>query len=112
MKKQKNKKQPHKHFYQKKAFLWPVGSFFAIIVFVLVLFRVTPWPGAMIIRTVFDKNGAKVLTALQAHTTTVPVGVLQNQQYRPGDKDALADVYFPGSAVRANSRLPVVVWTH
>ncbi len=112
MKKQRTKKQSHKHFYQKKSFLWPVGSILAVVVFVLVLFRVTPWPGAMIIRSVFDKGSAKVLAALQTHTTTVPLETLLDQQYRPGDKDAMADVYFPRSAVHANSRLPVVVWAH
>ena len=53
-----------------------------------------------------------MLDALQAHTTTVPVETLYNQNYRPNDKDAMLDVYFPESAAQANSQLPVVIWTH
>jgi acetyl esterase len=112
MNRNKKTKQPNKHFYQKKSFLWTIGSILTVVVFVLLLFRVTPWPGAMIIRLEFNKNSAKTLSALQAHTTTVPIESLLNQPYRVKDQDAMLDVYYPASAAHTDSRLPVVVWTH
>lgn len=108
----KHKKQLKRRFYQKKSFLWPVGSILALILIVAIVFRVTPWPGAMIIRLEFDKNSAKTLAALQAHTPPSPVSTLLDQQYRVNDKDALLDVHFPEAAVSADSRLPVIIWTH
>lgn len=109
----KNKKQPKKpHFYQRKSFLWPVGSVIVLVACVLLLFRVTPWPGAMIIRSVFNKDSAKTLASLETHIPSVPVESLLNQQYRPNDADAMADVYYPTSVVGTTNRLPVVVWTH
>ncbi len=101
-----------RRFYRKKGFLWPVGSILAIIIFILIWFRVTPWPGAMIIRMVFEQGSAKVLTALQAHTPASPVASLLDEKYRPDDKDATVDVYFPDSVANADTRLPVVIWTH
>jgi acetyl esterase len=102
----KTQKQP---FYRKKAFLWSVGSILAIIVCLLVWFKVSPWPGAMIIRYVFSQNDIKSSKALAKHTPSAPVSVIANQQYRPNDADAFIDVYFPQNT---QSKLPVIIWTH
>lgn len=108
----KNKKSSKQHFYRRKAFLWSVGSIVGVVLLTLAIFRVTPWPGAMIIRAVFSKDSAKVLTALEAHTPAIPVAVITDQQYRPHDTDALLDVYFPENIANTETRLPVIIWTH
>ena len=65
----------------------------------------------MLIRAVFDDNGAKVKAAMEKHA---PGGVasITNEQYRLGDDDAMLDVYFPEDADRDGTLLPTVVWTH
>ena len=108
MKKQ-TKKQP---FYRKKVFLWVFGVIISVIVMVLIVFRVSPWPGALIIRAVFESNDVKMLQALQKHQPKAAVTSLLDQPYKQGDKDALLDVYFPESSKNANSRLPTIIWTH
>lgn len=105
MKKTKQK-QP---FYRKKAFLWTVGTILAVIIGALIWFRVSPWPGAMIIRYVFEQNDAKVTQALKKHAPATPITTLANQQYRPNDNDAFIDVYFPQNT---QNKLPVIIWTH
>lgn len=96
-----------KPFYKRKGFLWSVGSVVGVVVVILLAFRVSPWPGALIIRQVFDNNSAKVKQALEKHA---PTGVtkLSDRQYAPGS-DTRLDVYYPDTAT---SPLPTLVWTH
>jgi acetyl esterase len=100
-----------KHFYAKKWFLWTLGVFFGFIVLVLFAFRVSPWPGALIIRDVFNKDDIKVLAALEKHTPSTPVAELSEVQYKQGDAGAFLDVYYPQNT-SSSSRLPVIIWTH
>lgn len=107
----KAKKQP-KPFYRKKAFLWPVGIVFGLVLATLLAFRLSPWPGALVIRYVFTKGGTKTLHAMEAALPSYPVTVTANVQYRAGDKDAKLDVYVPNSVKGTSQTLPVVIWTH
>lgn len=99
-------------FYRKKAFLWTVGSLVGIILIILLVFRLSPWPGALIIRMVFDKNDVKVLQALEKHPPKIPIASIQDQQYKSGDNDAFLDVYFPRSIANSQTKLPLIIWTH
>ena len=107
----KNKKTLKLHFYRKKAFLWMVGVLVGVVLSILVAFRISPWPGALVIRAAFDGGTQKILLSLEKHTTTVPITVINNQSYRALDSDANLDVYFP-SAISNTTMLPVIVWTH
>jgi acetyl esterase/lipase len=98
-------------FYRRKGFLWPVGIIVGLIIVVLVAFRVSPWPGSLVIRAAFYDDAMKQSKALQAHTPSTPVAAITNQQYRDNDKAALLDVYFP-EGTSDDKRLPVVIWTH
>ncbi|HXE09929.1 MAG TPA: alpha/beta hydrolase [Verrucomicrobiae bacterium] len=87
----------------------------AIALVVLVIagwlsFRVSPWPGSLFIRYAFDKGGRKTAQKLEKY---VPDGVssVTNLQYRPGDKDAYLDAYYPSNTA-SNQRLPTIVWVH
>jgi acetyl esterase/lipase len=105
----KKKSPSKKPFYKRKGFLWPVGSIVAIILIVALAFRISPWPGAMVIRTVFENDGKKVLAAMEKHMPNKPITTVANQQYRQNDKDALLDVYYPEGTT---AKQPVVIWTH
>ena len=98
-----------KPFYKRKAFLWPVGSVVGLILIVALAFRISPWPGAMLIRSVFESGAEKVRVAMAKHQPAKPITAITNQAYRPNDKDALLDVFYPEGTT---AKLPVVIWTH
>jgi len=108
MNKQKEKK---KRFYQKKSFRITVGSIASALLLILLAFRVSPAPGAWVIRSVFNRNSEKVLVALEKHQPKVPVTSILNQQYRNNDRDARLDVYYPSSMSKSVT-LPTIIWTH
>jgi acetyl esterase/lipase len=95
-------------FFRRKWFLWPAGTIVTVVLLALIAFNVSPWPGALLIRYVFEDGADKTLAAMEKHT---PEGVasIMDQQYRPNDGDAYLDVYFPEGTDR---HLPTVVWTH
>lgn len=100
-------------FYRRKAFLWPIGILVGLVIAILLSFKLSPWPGTLLIRTVFNQNSRQTLAALQNHRPQVPIDVLSDQQYENDNKNALLDVYMPQSVSRANkTTLPVVIWTH
>ncbi len=73
-----------------------------------IAFSLSPWPGAMLIRQVFDLGAAKTKAALQKHAAT-GVDRLLDQQYRTDDPDALLDVYYSQGTT---AEQPTIVWTH
>lgn len=85
-----------------------MGGLAAVALAVYIAFQVSPWPSAMLIRWEFEKVGTKVSDALVKH---VPAGItsIENQQYRPNDKDGYLDVFYPANAA---GPLPTVVWVH
>lgn len=90
---------------------WLIGILGGIAVLVLafaVWLHLSPWPGAMIIRWEFNQGSAKTAEALEKHVPP-SVASIENQQYRAGDKDAYADIFYPEGT---NGALPAVVWVH
>src|SRR3546814_258385 len=88
----------------------------AVILLILTIaivatFKFSPWPSALLVRYVFNKEAVKVNEALKKH---VPkrISQLLNRQYDVSDKDALLDVYYPSSVSNTEQRLPVIVWIH
>jgi len=69
----------------------------------------SPWPGALLIRAVFDRDAAKVKAALQAHAPE-DVRRIGDQRYGDGP-DTLLDVYLPTSVAGGEQVLPTIVWT-
>lgn len=88
-----------------------LGIVLALIIVVLIAFKVSPWPGALVVRTVFNQGGGKTLAAMEAALPDYPVKVMRDEVYRADDKTARLDVYIPESA-QPDQPLPVVVWTH
>jgi acetyl esterase/lipase len=107
-KQKKHKKVP---FYRRKWLLWTICILLALLVIGFLAFRLSPWPGALIIRTVFNHGGAQVKQALEKHA---PGGItkLSDQQYAPSDKHALLDVYYPEGIAESGAVQPTVIWTH
>lgn len=109
LKKQTTVRKP---FYRRKTFLWITGGIIGAVILALLAFRVSPWPGAMVIRFVFTRSDIKTSKALEKHQPVAAVASLTDQRYRPHDGDALLDVYFPAGVKDDKTKLPVVIWTH
>jgi acetyl esterase len=95
-------------FWRRKWFLWPVGTVLTVVLVALIAVNVSPWPGALLIRYVFEDGAAETKAAMEKHAPEGVASIL-DQQYRPGDGDAYLDVYFPEGT---DTQLPTVVWTH
>ena len=95
-------------FFRRKWFLWPVGTVVTVVLAALIAVNVSPWPGALLIRYVFENGADNTLAAMEKHAPGGVASIL-DQQYRPGDDDAYLDVYFPEGT---DTQLPTVVWTH
>lgn len=80
----------------------------ALCLLFLVATFVTPWPGVLLIRTVFDKGAADASARLEKH---LPPGVLVQQglRYDVSDPDALLDIYSPAVV---DPQAPTVIWVH
>ena len=92
--------------------MWPVEIVLALLVLTLLAFRLSPRPGALLIRYVFNKNNAKLTQEMEKYDPGAGITVMKNQQYRPGDGDAELDIYIPATAQQDGKRLPIIVWTH
>lgn len=112
MPKVKDAKTSNSPFYRRKLFWWPIGILLGLIIVGFLAFKLSPWPGTLIIRAVFNDNGQKTLAALEKHKPNTPVTVLSDRQYQPGNSKALLDVYIPQSAETSIQVLPTVIWTH
>jgi acetyl esterase/lipase len=102
--------QPKKQL--KKPLLIAGGIILALVLVIYISFQVSPRPGALIIRHIFNQGGQKTLKAMEAALPDYPVRVVSNLQYRPHDSGAKLDVYIPAAADKGQKALPVVIWTH
>jgi len=107
-------KRKTKNFHStvKSYVLWTLVSLIGLVLVVFLAFRLSPWPGAMIIRLVFDRGGHKTLIGLQENIPAQPVTVLTNQMYGKNDGKESLDVYIPQATIQSHATLPVVIWTH
>lgn len=91
-------------------------AMYVIIVLVVVLllaFRLTPVPGATLIRVVFDRDAyQKQVDMEMAIGGITDVRVVSNLNYIEGNDDAQLDVYVPETASSSQARLPIIIWTH
>lgn len=111
----KTPKQPGFWARHKRLWWWLGGIFGGLILILLSLaiwMRLSPWPGAMVIRWFFENNSGtrEQQQVLKDHN---PSGVttIADEQYWVGEQDALLDVHMPDN-LAAGETLPVVVWTH
>lgn len=87
---------------------WAILATIALVA--VALAALAPWPGALLIRWLFERDGARVARKLRAHA---PDGVesITGLRYRADDRDAILDVHLPAGP-GPGDRLPAVIWTH
>lgn len=82
-------------------------GFALLLIVVALVFAISPTPGALLVRAVFERTAHRLTTDLEVGAPDVTV--LSAVPYREGDPDALLDVYTPAGTTGA---LPTIVWTH
>ncbi len=86
-----------------------VSVFVGVVVAAVVAFNVSPWPGALLIRSVFQSNAEKVLTIMQTYAPTSGVDSQLDVAYQPDNEWSKMDVFYPAGTT---GNLGTIVWTH
>ena len=92
-----------------KILRWIIGLGIVSAVGLWLAFTVSPWPGVLLIRMVFDKGAADASAALVKH---LPAGLVARTDlvYDPASPSGKLDAYYPASAT--GQKLTTVVWVH
>lgn len=71
--------------------------------------QLSPWPGALLIRAVFDSGAQRAFSAQQPH---LPADIAEQRdlQYAADSPHAFLDLFYPASS--AQRKLPTIVWIH
>ncbi len=90
---------------------WFLGGAAAAVVVGRAAARSTPWPAALLIRSVFDRGAERTRAEFERHPPAGPVDERLDIQYGDGSagRNTMLDVFGPAGADRA---LPTVVWIH
>ncbi len=83
------------------------GSLLLLVLTGALAFVVSPWPGSLVLRYLFDSGGARTAAAMTAHVPDSVSGQT-NLAYGPGP-DELLDVWYPTGTM---SSLGTVLWVH
>jgi acetyl esterase/lipase len=89
-----------------------LGAIALVVAMLSAAFALSPWPGALLIRTLFDHSAAQVSARLQPH---VPAGVVEHlgEVYDASSPDGRFDLFLPPPALGAQGAAPpLVVWVH
>ena len=88
-----------------------MGIVAGILIVLGLAFRLSPWPGALVIRSVFERGGHNTLVAMQKALPDYPVAITNDVAYG-NSRDMRLDVYRPERVVGSSTRLPIIIWTH
>ncbi len=69
----------------------------------------SPWPSALVIRRVFNRGAAEMVTEMQQQMPTSGIAGTTGLRYAPGSPDTTFDIFRPDTA---DAPLPAVVWIH
>jgi len=86
-----------------------LGILIAAVAVIAVIGTITPWPSAMLIRSVFTKGGDDTAAEMDKHVPDTKLTEQRDVSYGDRGADTTMDVYAPASA---SGPLPTVVWIH
>ena len=86
-----------------------VGLVLLVTAVVAIIGALTPWPSAMLIRSVFTKGGDETAAEMEKHVPDTALTEQLDVAYADGGADTTMDVFTPASAT---GPLPTVVWIH
>jgi acetyl esterase/lipase len=83
-----------------------------VLLVVLILVSIassTPWPSALVIRSVFAKGAAETVAEMKPYVPATGVTAQTGLRYAPGSPDTTFDLFRPDGA---DEPLPTIVWIH
>ncbi|MBO0981222.1 alpha/beta hydrolase [Microbacterium sp. SD291] len=86
-----------------------LGIVAVVVVVLAVVASITPWPSAMLIRSVFEKGGDETAAEMDRHAPDAELTEKLDVAYGDDGADTTMDVFSPASAT---GPLPTVVWIH
>lgn len=92
--------------------LWRIGLIiFGVLLVVGFVGQATPWPAAMLIRSIFTDGGTKTQAETAKYVTNTPLVEQLDVQYSDGSagSDTTMDVFSPANPT---GPLPTVIWIH
>ena len=98
--------KPHRRWRKTKITL---GIVLAIVLVVVVVGALTPWPSAMVIRAVFTQGGDATAAEMDKHVPDTALTETLDLSYGDDGADTTMDVFTPASAT---DPLPTIVWIH
>ena len=100
--------QPPRPWYRRPSRILPMVAAAAGLAMVVISIA-TPWPAAMIIRAMFEKDGGETATKMAAF---VPATPLQSQLAVPTGPDGSGPTFDVFSPEGTEGPLPTVIWIH
>lgn len=97
-----------KPWYRRPSRVIPLGLF-GILSVVVVAAIASPWPAALLIRSVFEKGAQETIAEMKPYAENVTVDEQLDIAYGPGGVDETFDLYRPEND---DAPLPLVVWIH
>ncbi|WP_406249063.1 alpha/beta hydrolase [Microbacterium sp. M] len=86
-----------------------LGILVAVVLVVLAVTSITPWPSAMVIRAVFTQGGDATAEEMDGHVPDTALTETLDVAYADDGADTTMDVFTPASA---DGPLPTIVWIH
>ncbi|WP_091227036.1 alpha/beta hydrolase [Microbacterium sp. 3J1] len=86
-----------------------LGVVLIVVAVIAIVGALTPWPSAMLIRSVFTQGGEATAAEMDAHVPDTALTEQLDVAYSDGGADTTMDVFAPASAT---APLPTVVWIH
>jgi acetyl esterase/lipase len=81
-----------------------------VVIVVLVVGAITPWPSAMLIRSVFERGGKETAAEMERHQPSAAIDEQRGLEYgEAGDTTTTFDLFRPAGA---DGALPTIVWVH
>ena len=90
--------------------LWiTLGSIVGLLLVIAIITSLTPWPSAMLIRSVFERGGTATVAEMTPYVPDVDLREVRGVAYSDAADSPQLDVFTPASAANP---LPTVVWIH
>jgi acetyl esterase/lipase len=100
------RRRSHRH----RGWLIALGVVLSVVLAAVVITSITPWPSAMLIRSVFEQGGTATAEEMDRHVPeNASLRVMEGIPYLEGDDGLTLDVFTPAEEGEA---LPTVVWIH
>jgi acetyl esterase/lipase len=101
--------EPRQHRRRWRKTRITLGILISLVLVVILVGSITPWPSAMVIRSVFTKGGTETAAEMDKHVPDTKLTETLDVSYGDDGADTTMDVFTPASA---DGPLPTIIWIH